>query len=90
MKPLNSGFTNKLVDVAPAVAASILERNFNNRSLDARRVDMFARIIADGEFDKRLGSIILDADGNLLNGQHRLNAVVKSGCTVTINVKQKI
>ena len=62
-------------------AKTLLISNFGNRSPNTRRVSEYARAMNSGEWG--LGDpLMFDKFGNLLNGQHRLMAVARSGVPV--------
>lgn len=72
--------------ISPEVAALWLTRNANNRRVRAERVLMMARDMV-GEHWRYTGEAIkFDIKGNLIDGQHRLMAVVKSNTTVKMLV----
>jgi hypothetical protein len=78
--PPTSGF----VSITPEWAARILSSNKQrNRGVSAARVDALVRDILADQWRVTGEPIILDAVGNILNGQHRLTAIVKSGRPVT-------
>lgn len=60
-------------------ALKYLERNVSNRPLRRMRVEMYAEQMLRGLWKMTHEAIVFDEDGNLLDGQHRLNAVVLSG-----------
>ena len=74
--------------VTPAMAAFWLLNNKSNRPLRASTVNMYARQMTAGQWQLTHQGICLDATGNLVDGQHRLNAVVKSGVAVWILVSR--
>ncbi len=78
--------TYKVTLVTPGQAERWLEKNVSNRPLRRRVVDRYTRDMATGNWIVRGDAIEFDTDGNLLNGQHRLTAVVKSGETVALLV----
>lgn len=62
-------------------AKTLLASNFKNRSPNTRRVGEYARAMQSGEWG--LGDpLMFDKYGDLINGQHRLMAVSRSGCNV--------
>lgn len=76
----------RLVSVTPDIAVNWLERNTHNRRLKDSVVDMYAGDMKAGLW-RAGGSIIkFDTNGNILNGQHVLWAVVNSGCTIDLYV----
>jgi hypothetical protein len=69
------------MDVTPAQAQKWLEGNVDNRSLREARVLLHAQVLQRGEWELTGDAIVFDEDGTLLNGQHRLSAVVVTGIT---------
>lgn len=53
-----------------------------NRNVRSTRVDMYARDMRDGKWQLTGEAIKLDTDGVLIDGQHRLRAVVKANVPV--------
>ena len=75
-----------LVDITPALAAGLLEKNSKNRSVSDPRVEVYARDMQAGRWRINNQGLALGADGELYDGQHRLLAVMQSGCTVRMLV----
>lgn len=68
--------------VTPALAAQWLhERPFPNRTLSPGAVAAYARDMLAGKWAVNNDAICFAADGGLLNGQHRLRAIVLAGET---------
>jgi hypothetical protein len=65
--------------VTPKQAQAWLEGNVDNRSLRENRVLHLSQILQRGEWELTGDAIVFDEDGTLLNGQHRLSAVVVTG-----------
>lgn len=78
------GIQALVTTITPTEAASLLKGNENNRNLNDRVVDTLARAMANGEWTLNGEAIKLAQDGTLLDGQHRLSAIVKSGVTIEI------
>jgi hypothetical protein len=73
-------------NVTPLLAAKWLESNTKNpRPLVSRYVDIYASDMKHGRWAECSDPICF-RDGKLVNGQHRLNAVIKSGVTVPLYV----
>lgn len=73
--------------VTPEWAANILEyHNKNNRNINKGRVAMFLSDMRRGTFPVTHQGIALDEDGELLDGQNRLTAVVEFGQPVEMQV----
>lgn len=73
-------------EITPDLAMKWLETNDNNRPVSAVRVQQLAKDMTDGVFELTHQGIAFDDDGKLIDGQHRLWAVVESKKTVTMFV----
>ncbi|MCK9929457.1 hypothetical protein MXD62_20115 [Frankia sp. Mgl5] len=72
----------RIVNVTPDMAADWLaNRNTRNRNLGDRRVAGYIAEMNRGDWRFNGDAIRFDTDGNLLDGQHRLAAIVGSGAT---------
>lgn len=69
----------KLVLVTPEVAASYLEKNDKNRKSKDRLIARLSDSMERGEWRLTSETIKFDINGNLIDGQHRLKAIIKSG-----------
>lgn len=74
------------VKITPSMAEAILKNNEHNRPLSERHVTVLAGAMKRGEWMLTGEAIKLDADGRLLDGQHRLRAIIKSGVTVEMTL----
>lgn len=75
------------VMMTPEKAEGILKGNTNNRKMRAEHVEFLTKEMASGNWHPGSNDMIVVAtDGTLLNGQHRLTAVVKSGASVVLTV----
>lgn len=70
-----------IVAITPAIAQQMLANNARNRSLRSERIKSLAAVMARGEWTLNNDAITLAPDGTVLNGQHRLHAVVMSKTT---------
>jgi hypothetical protein len=78
---------SKVMMVDPALALAWLQRNIEtNRPLRPTVVDNYADDMRRGEWHLTHQGIALDIDGNLIDGQHRLAAVIKANVIVPIMV----
>lgn len=67
----------QIVDVTPALAAEWLTRNFeNNRTINASAVARFAEDMKSGAWRLTHQGLAFDEIGRLVDGQHRLRAVL--------------
>lgn len=74
------------VTVTPAMAEETLERNTENRSLRAGLVERYARDMKAGMWAEDGNTIKIAYDGTLIDGQHRLWAVIEAGVPVKLIV----
>lgn len=78
--------TFELVTVTPAMAAQWLENNPSNRPISRVVTGRYAAAIRRGDWVFNGDSIRFDADGQLLDGQHRLRAVIDADTAITTGV----
>lgn len=76
----------RIVNVTPKLAEKWLGRNTYNRHHRSHVVALYARDMAAGAWQLNGETIKFATDGTLLDGQHRLLAVVESGATVSMLV----
>ena len=77
---------SKVQTVTPKKAAGYLERNTANRPLSQRTVREFAQVMRRGEWRVTHQGIAFDTNGALVDGQHRLAAVVEADVSVEMTV----
>jgi hypothetical protein len=76
--------TAKLIAVSPAMASSLLAQAHANRRISAARVKQLVRVMQSGGWEVNGQAIVLSDQGRVLDGRHRLSAVVASGITIQI------
>lgn len=89
--PVQPGTTNvfSVVElITPDRAAQMLASSPGNRR--ATRVDVYAKQMTEGNWALVPDHIGIDEDGRLLNGHNRLNAVIKAGKNVMMQVDYNI
>lgn len=79
--------TVEYVEVSPELATRWLGYNTGNRTIRAARVNQYARDMAEGRWTIGADLVCFDPDGHLLNGQHRLAAIVQAGVSVMLVVQ---
>ena len=72
----------KVINITPAVAARWLKKNGLNRKQSNPHIKRLADKMASGNWITNGQTISFDIDGNLIDGQHRLAAIVESGATI--------
>jgi len=78
-------------NIQPEKAKEYLEKNICNRPLQTLTVNRYAFDMQNNNWNAdAIDPINFSCDGNLLNGQHRLNAVVKSGKTIKFLVARNV
>jgi hypothetical protein len=80
------GVVSKVQLVDPSIAAEILRYNAGNRKIDRATVEIYAAAMKRGEWKLSHQGIAVDEHGVLLDGQHRLEAILKSGVTIPMLV----
>lgn len=78
--------THKTVEVTPEQAEKWLAANLANRTVRTARVREYATAMREGRWLYTADPIRFDEDGRLIDGQHRLMAVVKAGLPVEMHV----
>jgi len=78
--------SSEIVNVTPEYARSLLSKNGMNRPLNKAHVFNLANAMARGEWQINGESIKIAQCGTLLDGQHRLSAIVKTGSPCSIVV----
>lgn len=71
-----------VVELTPDIAAALLERNPNNRSLSKTKIEDFVRDMKGDDWKLNGEPIIIASDGSLNDGQHRCQAVIQSGKSI--------
>lgn len=81
-----SSVTAEVVNVTPELAAEWLETNKENRPLRSRKLKALIAAMKAGRFQLHGQAIQFDDKGRLIDGQHRLWAVVESQATAPMLV----
>lgn len=72
--------------ITPKIAEKYLEKNENNRKIRYSVIRNYARDMKNGSWELSPQGISFFENGKLADGQHRLMAIVRSKCTVQMNV----
>ena len=76
----------QIVRVTPEVAENYLKNNKKNRSIDEKKVSFYASQMEKGEWLENGEAIIMDVNGDLKDGQHRLLSIIKSNTSYQIPI----
>lgn len=68
--------------ITPLMAIELLEKNTNNRPVRWKHVQTLAEDIAEGRWRLNGETIKIARDGRILDGQHRLHAIVQADTAV--------
>ncbi len=83
-------YNSQIETITPAKAAEYLKSNTLNRPLSKNYVLALADQMRRGQWRMNGEAIIFSESGRLLDGQHRLAAIIKSGVSVTMAVTRGI
>ena len=83
MKPEEFGLTVEVEIITPDMADTYLQNNAHHRKVKQKKVDQYVKDLQEGDWHLNGKTITFDKNGRLLGGQHRLNAVVQSGKSLT-------
>lgn len=83
MKPEEFGLTVEVEVITPEKAAEYLQNNAYHRKVKKKKVAEYMKEMEDGNWKLNGKTITFDKNGRLLNGQHRLGAVVKAQVPLT-------
>lgn len=77
---------SEIITITPDLAKKFLERNTGNRPIQKTTVDRYAKIISDGYWEVTHQGIGFEKSGRLIDGQHRLHAIIKADKPVMVMV----
>lgn len=78
--------SSRVEEIGPERARQMLAMNRGNRRIDPGTVNRYVAAMRRGEWQLSHQGIAIDKDGVLLDGQHRLTAIVKAGLQVPMLV----
>ncbi len=76
--------------VTPEMAAKWLDNNDHNRKISTKSVNKIAKAMIENKWAYNGEGVIISTEGSLLDGQHRLLAVIKSNKEIWMEVIEKI
>lgn len=80
------GISSKVKTITPAMAKAYLEKNTLNRALSKPKVSQYARDMKAKHWLVNHQGIGFDEEGSLIDGQHRLNAIIEANVPVDMLV----
>ncbi len=72
--------------ITPRIASSYLELNHSNRPLRQAHIKSLAFDMINGDWQLTHQGIAFDTTGRLIDGQHRLHAIIEAGVPIQILV----
>lgn len=76
--------------ITPDKAQEILDTQRKNRKLNRTWMAILARRMREGHFDQNGDTIVIDEEGHLIDGQHRLHAVIESETTQSMIIVRDV
>jgi hypothetical protein len=70
--------------VTPDVAQQLLSTARQNNYLKRTKIEKYKKMMLSGKWKDRLGTPIVIKQGNLIDGRHRLTAIVETGLSYLI------
>lgn len=83
LNPADLGLEITIEIISPEEAQSYLNNNAKHRPIKEKKVNEYMGEMREGKWRLNGKTICFDSTGRLLNGQHRLSAVVRSGVPLT-------
>lgn len=80
----------EFINVTPKIAEAYLRHNKKNVALRRKVVDFYAAQMKKKQWKETAEAIQFSENGNLIDGQHRLHAIVKSGVTLRLLVARDV
>ena len=90
MKKDESTFRTELVEITPDVAKEMLRKNKDNRKITQAASAFLVKQMEQGKWRFTADPIQFSDKGRLIDGQHRLDAIVKSGKAQTMLVAYNV
>lgn len=76
----------KVETVTPNKAKKLLSENTINRPLSKKRVEHYASLMEGGKWKLTHQGISIADDGTIIDGQHRLHAIIECNLPIDINI----
>lgn len=80
----------EIIKITPELASEFLRKNTINRNIREKRVNQYVKEMQEGKWELNGESIKFNDKGELIDGQHRLSAIAKSGMTIEMCVVKDV
>jgi hypothetical protein len=82
--------SNEVITVTPQLAQEMLDTSPCNRKLSLTRVQEYVDYMRSGKWSAVVSAILFDTEGHLVDGHHRLHAVIQAGVDVRMSVRRGV
>ncbi len=87
MEFARKNFEIVIITITPLIALEWIKRRKNQRKVSQCHINNLAHAMTNGDWEnKNSSTMAFDTDGNLIDGQHRLYAVIESNTRITCAV----
>jgi len=76
--------------VTPEIASRWLEKNGSNRPIRKGQVRFFSTLLREGTFKTTHQGVAIGTEGQLIDGQHRLSAIVETGIPALLMISEGV
>lgn len=80
----------KIEIITPAIAKEMMKRNPRNRNVIQGSLNHYIRQINEGQWKLNGDTIRFDTDDNLMDGQHRLLAIIETGISMKCMIARNL
>lgn len=87
---MSNQLISRVETITPMLAEEYLKHNSCNRQLRKSMVHFYASQMKKGQWVLNGETITFDEKGTLVNGQHRLSAIIQSGCSIEMLVVRNV
>jgi hypothetical protein len=82
----NNKFKSEFIVITPELAATLLKLEVNNRTSSSNHVSSYAKSMKEGSWKTTHEGIAFNNKGELVDGGHRLRAIIEANVSVTMLV----
>ena len=87
---MESKIETQVILITPSIAKEMMEKNTHNRPLKKRTVSWYARQMKEGNWTLSGQTMSIAEDGTIIDGQHRLAAIIQSDTSLYFNVARNV
>lgn len=80
----------KTLVITPRMAEELLEKNTNNRNVSPAKIKRYATAMEEGRWKQNGETLKMSLSGRLMDGQHRLMAIIKTGTPQTMTIASQL